>query len=336
MKLNEIFEIPEGLLDVSARVLHQIMPEPALLHLPGQREGAVFVSILLHGNEDTGLKAVQQVLRHYQGKVLPRPLSIFFGNVSAASQGLRRLDGQPDYNRVWPGTLMPDVPEANLAAQVVASMQKRGVFASIDIHNNTGLNPLYGCVTRLDPKSLHLARLFSRTVVWFTQPVGVAAGAMAALGPSVTVECGKPGVPANERHAAELIEAVLHLSAFPEQAPAPEDLDVYHTVVILKVPEVVTMSFDGSESDLRFVPSLDHLNFRELTEGAVLAETGLSRPLLAVDEEQGLDRFSEFLDVQHGRLVLRRSAMPAMLTLDERVVRQDCLCYLMERVELPA
>jgi hypothetical protein len=28
--------------------------------------------------------------------------------------------------------------------------------------------------------------------------------------------------------------------------------------------------------------------------------------------------------------------MPAMLTLDERIIRQDCLCYLMERYPLPA
>jgi succinylglutamate desuccinylase len=25
--------------------------------------------------------------------------------------------------------------------------------------------------------------------------------------------------------------------------------------------------------------------------------------------------------------------MPSMLTLNERVIRQDCLCYLMERLE---
>jgi hypothetical protein len=27
--------------------------------------------------------------------------------------------------------------------------------------------------------------------------------------------------------------------------------------------------------------------------------------------------------------------MPAMLTRDERVIRQDCLCYLMERLPYP-
>lgn len=41
---------------------------------------------------------------------------------------------------------------------------------------------------------------------------------------------------------------------------------------------------------------------------------------------------AEFFTTANGLLRLRRAAMPAMLTLDARVVRQDCLCYLMERV----
>jgi len=38
---------------------------------------------------------------------------------------------------------------------------------------------------------------------------------------------------------------------------------------------------------------------------------------------------------QEGRLTLKKSVMPSMLTLDEEIVRQDCLCYLMERVAIP-
>jgi hypothetical protein len=33
--------------------------------------------------------------------------------------------------------------------------------------------------------------------------------------------------------------------------------------------------------------------------------------------------------------VLTKCLMPAMLTRDERVIRQDCLCYLMERLPYP-
>ncbi|MDV3241139.1 MAG: hypothetical protein LOY00_05035, partial [Methylocaldum sp.] len=34
------------------------------------------------------------------------------------------------------------------------------------------------------------------------------------------------------------------------------------------------------------------------------------------------------------RLVLKRAVMPSMLTLDKRIIRQDCFCYLMERKSL--
>jgi hypothetical protein len=37
--------------------------------------------------------------------------------------------------------------------------------------------------------------------------------------------------------------------------------------------------------------------------------------------------------VVDGKIRLRVPVMPSMLTLDERVVRQDCLCYLMERYD---
>jgi hypothetical protein len=39
--------------------------------------------------------------------------------------------------------------------------------------------------------------------------------------------------------------------------------------------------------------------------------------------------------VRRGELLTRRVVMPSMLTLDERVIRQDCLCYLMERFPIP-
>ena len=70
------------------------------------------MSVLLHGNEDTGLQAIQQVLRKHAGRPLPRALSIFVGNVAAARHNLRRLDHEPDYNRVWPGTDEADHPLA--------------------------------------------------------------------------------------------------------------------------------------------------------------------------------------------------------------------------------
>jgi hypothetical protein len=46
--------------------------------------------------------------------------------------------------------------------------------------------------------------------------------------------------------------------------------------------------------------------------------------------EDGSQVFDEYFSVEDGVLRLRRATTPAMLTLDSRVVRQDCLCYLMD------
>ena len=334
--LKVLEHIPPDLLTAAPAELDDLLGGPALIHLPGRRAPALFVSVLLHGNEDVGLLAVQQLLTAYQGRELPRALSIFIGNVAAARHGLRRLETQPDYNRVWPGGVAGESIESRMMAGIVNGMRTRGVFASIDVHNNTGLNPHYGCVNRLDPPYLHLATLFSRTVVYFTEPPGVQSRAFADLCPAVTIECGKPGSPGSVTHAAEFLEAALHLSAFPQHAVAAHDIDLYHTVATVKVPDNIHFSFGDSPSTVQFEDDLDRFNFRELAAGTRFARVlpGCTTPLHIPDAGGG-NRWQEFFTLADGNLVLRRPLMPSMLTLDQRIIRQDCLCYLMERLPLP-
>lgn len=333
--LQVLEQIPAGLLDAAPAQLAERLGGPALLHLPGRRAAPLFVSVLLHGNEPVGLQAVQRLLKKYRGTELPRALSVFIGNVAAARHGLRRLDNQPDYNRVWPGGARTDSAEAGMVAAVVEAMRARHVFASVDVHNNTGLNPHYACVNALDRRFLHLATLFSRTVVYFTEPAGVQSLAFAPLCPSVTIECGKPGSPGGDTHAAEFIEAALHLSEFPQHPVAAHDIDLYHTIATVKIPGNVRFSFDGSPADVMFDPDIDRLNFRELAAGARLAAVaaGCTTPLY-VPDARGDNRWSGLFAVRDGVLRLRRTLMPSMLTLDAHIIRQDCLCYLMERLAL--
>jgi len=332
--LSRLDTLPRGFLDTPARELYRLLDGPTLIHLPGRRAPELFVSLLLHGNEDSGLVALQQVLREHGGRVLPRAMSVLIGNVAAARAGLRRLDHQPDYNRVWPGTeLHADTPEHRAMSEVHRIMAGRGMFASIDIHNNTGLNPHYGVVSRLAPKILHLAMLFSRTVVWFRGMAGSQTAALSTLCPSVTVECGKPGNPAGEAQAARFIDGCLHLAEFPEHGVREHDIDLHHTVATVKVRGDVSFGFGDAQADVNFDPRLDHLNFRELDAGTLFGYTRHAAPL-DVRDEAGHEVSTAFFTIADGALRLRRRAVPAMLTLDARAVRQDCLCYLMERVPL--
>lgn len=328
--------LPDGFLDIAARNLHTLLPQPTLVDLPGRKAQPLFVSILLHGNEDTGLHAIQQVLRQHQAHGLPRAMTLFIGNVSAAAAGVRRLDGQPDYNRVWPGTEMPETAEARLMETVMAAVRERQPFASIDIHNNSGRNPHYACVNRLDAATLHLARLFSRTLVYFTQPVGVQSAALSTVCPAITVECGKIGATAGDTHAASLVDAALHLDHFPATPPSASDIDVYHTVATVRIPSDVSFAFGQPGHDLDLLAELDTANFADQPAGVVwgAVRPGV-QPFTVQDDRQG-EAFGRYFEIHHNQLRLARPVTPAMLTLDERAIRQDCLCYLMERYPLPA
>ena len=325
--------LPQGLLERAANQLHEVLTGPTLIHLAGRRPQPLFASVLLHGDEDTGWLAARRLLREYANQPLPRSLSLFIGNVGAARHHLRFLDGQPDYNRIWDiTTLQQATPERQMAGQVVEEMRRREVFASLDIHNNTGINPHYACVRRLDPGFLHLATLFGRTVVHFTRPEGVLIQPFSDLCPSVTVECGQAGQLYGVEHGFEYLRACLHLAEIPTHPVAEHDINLFHTVAIVKVPRELSFSFDSEDADIQFNHNLDHYNFRELPAGTLL---GRIRPgshaRLEVRDSQDHEVGNRFLRVVNDEIRTTLPVMPSMLTLNERAIRQDCLGYFMEK-----
>ena len=331
--LNLYEDLPAGLLEARIEDLEGLLGGPSLIHLPGRRPEPLFVTVLSHGNESTGFRAVQSLLREYRDRELPRALSLFIANVAAARHGLRRLDGQVDYNRVWPGTDAADGPEARMLQQVVDGMGERRPFASLDVHNNTGINPHYACINRIDNQFLHLAAQFSRTVVYFIRPLGVQSMAMSRLCPAVTLECGKPDHEYGAAHAQDYIDACLHMSELPGHPVASGDIDLFHTVATVKVPDGVSFGFADEAVQLELASDLDHLNFRELPAGTRLGSLrdGDTLPL-DVRDEDGRPVQEHFFAIDNGELVTTRAVMPSMFTLDTRIIRQDCLGYLMERL----
>jgi succinylglutamate desuccinylase len=292
----------------------------------------------MHGNEPVGWEAVRELLRHYWPgggeQSLPRSLTVFIGNVSAAAHGLRHLDGQPDYNRVWPGCEdgKRGSEEHRMMQQVVDTMVGRGLFASVDLHNNTGLNPHYACINTIDNRFMHLATMFGRLVVYFIRPCGVQSMAMAQHCPAVTLECGKVGQSQGVEHARNYLEEVLHLPAYPTHKVEEQDIDLLHTVATVKIPDSITFGFGDEEVDICFTQDLDNLNFRELPRGTSLGRVNLDSGLgLEVYDEQGREVSQHYFVLDGGELLLRDPVIPSMLTRDKTVVRQDCLCYLMER-----
>ena len=334
LKLTELDHLPDGLLERPASALHHSLDGPTLIHLEGRNKQPLFVSILQHGNEVTGWEAVRRLLKsHYEFDELPRSLSILIGNVRAAKHRLRRLDDQLDYNRCWPGGRHEDSEPGKLFRQVTDRMRSLSPIASMDIHNNTGLNPHYAAINRVRPEFLRLASRFSSKVVFFTMPKGTQSLAFSRFCPSTTLECGQAGEIHGTDHSMGYIETCMHMRDIPTSPLDADEVHLFHMVATVYVPNDVLIGFGHVPTEVAFRENLDVLNFQELPSGISLGDVngGPARPVLATDID-GHDVTDKYFRFDRGQIETTREIMPSMLTLDRRVIQQDCLCYLMERI----
>lgn len=335
--LKQFDHLPEGLLDATSIELEKLLGGPTLIHLKGARNPPLFITVLQHGNEPTGFEAIQQILRKYQATKLPRTLWLFIANVAASADGVRILPGQTDFNRAWLGTTNETTAEAVLMRQVVDIVTVEPLFASVDLHNNTGSNPHYGCVNELAPEHLQLATLFARTVVYFRQPVGVQSLAMSKFCPAVTLECGQAGEFAAFDQAVNFLDACLHIHHLPNYQVASHDINLVRTVAVAKMRDGVTFGFGAEDTEVQFRPDLDKLNFSQLEVGETLAHiNGSTEMPIIVARDDGTDISESLFTTDNGKLKLREAITLSMATLDVSVIKQDCLFYVMEKMHLPS
>ncbi|WP_237068360.1 M14 family metallopeptidase [Microbulbifer guangxiensis] len=328
MKLNFLEALPDAFFEIDhpSRLL-ELFGGPTLVSLEGAAAEPLMISTLLHGNETTGFFALQRLLRHYRDG-LPRSLLIFFGNVEAAAQGVRHLPGQPDFNRIWGGG---EGAEARMAREVLTYARGRRVIANIDIHNTTGRNPYYACVNRTSEDFLRLANGFTEIVIYFTEPHEVNSNAFAKFCPSVTLECGLPGIPEGIEHLYRYLEHLLHTVG--DKGRAADEGRIYHTVARLKVPYYCRFDFafdSKSSRDFSFIRHFDHFNFQCVPRGTVLAYTRRDGPQLAVLDNRDRLVTEKYLGFEDGKVIARQDLIPSMFTTDGDVAREDSLGYLME------
>lgn len=326
--LTILSSIPGGFLECDARELHQILDGPTLINLQGERAEPLFLCTLLHGNETTGLKSIQRVLREYQTIQLPRSVSIFIGNIEAARYGQRRLPTQQDFNRVW---LPGEGSEHAMTQDVMASMLKRSVFACIDIHNNTGRNPHYAIVATQEEAHIALAKAFSSRVVYATFPDNSCSAAFSEWCPAITIEAGVVGDASGVDHVADYLRSCIASDRWLKNATG--SFALYHTVAVVKVEDSCSIGLIGEDTDIELLPDIDRLNFTWLGPGTQLGKVRNSHGnCLRVDGAGDLTTLSDYLVTEHGALRTVKPIMPAMLTTDCEIVKMDCLCYLMERL----
>ena len=328
VEIMEYDSLPQDFWNVGPHEAYKVFPKPCLVHLKGEIDPPVLFSILLHGNETTSWLALQKLLARYKDKALPRSVSLLIGNVDAAKEGVRRKANQEDYNRIW----SEGTSNGNLFAQAILSiMKKKGVFLNVDVHNNTGKNPYYACVSELDDPFIELAKEFSNTVVYFKRPREAQSTYFSQLCPSVTLESGKVGDEEGVERVVEFLDKCLNRKEFSDKVNE-EGLSIFHSVTGLLVPRGFGISFGSSDEskDLQLIEKFEELNFQQLPENFLLGHCKVECPLIVVDEHNN-DVTKEYLNCENGEIRLKRAMTPAMLTEDLRVIRQDCLGYLMQK-----
>lgn len=327
LPLDEFASLPEGLSAVSARTVRDVFPNSALIRLDGRRKQPLCLGVMMHGNEPVGLSVLQRLQAWMTTHPLPRSLLIFVGNVHAAEAGVRKLAGRPDYNRIWTGG--PE-SEHELARRVLAAFDEAGPFAHIDLHNNTGANPHYACVHNDRADTRQLASFFSPLAMFTHNPPSMFSNARADAVPSITAECGQPGEAAGVDAAWEAVMAALHLDHF--RGAADRELTVYDVTGRIEVAEDATLAFEhGAAADLQLPAKLESWNFFDRPAGSTFARRLSGRPVMTVYDDDRKDVTERFFKVEGDRVILKRTATPAMLTVNEAAIRNDCLGYLMEK-----
>lgn len=331
MPLRIHTQIPAGLLDCDATELHDHLGGPTLIHLAGRRAPALFVSVLLHGNETSGWDGLRTYLK--ETPFLPRDLTIFIGNTGAAAVRMRALPDQPDFNRIWRNG---EGAGGAVATAVQAAIADQTFFASIDLHNNTGHNPYYSVLTDLEPRNLGLAYLFSDKAVYVEEPDTVLTRVFAGRCPAVALEVGPVGDPRCADRVTDIIARCVELDSVPRAQP--DLFSLFRTRVRVHIRDDVAFSFEGEESPgsaLILTGGVEAVNFHELRRGTVFGASELApEALLQVLDVDHQDVTDAYFEHDGRNILLREDVVPAMYTTDPYVIRQDCLCYFMERMEL--
>ncbi len=336
--LTILDHIPSAFLSISHREIKELFDSPTLIHLKGEMQPALFISILLHGNEYSGLQIMQEILKKYQttdGYKLPRSIWLFVGNVDAAQMGVRLRDGQIDFNRTWPGTPDPHSDTAILIQEVMDRITQDELFAALDLHNNTGQNPPYGCISMVNEKNKYLASFFNHIAMVFQSPKGVSTMAFDDICPAITLECATPGNEPAIKRAFDLIDDLMHMDHFPEKPLPAHDLQLVKNSATIKINADVTFCFEDEEYsdtlgyDLTLVKNFDHHNFTLLEKNEIFAYSKVAKPFLVIAPD-GQDITEEIIQNDNGKVSLKQALMPAMISMDKKIVLQDCLCYLLE------
>ncbi len=309
---------------------------PSWFQVPGRDPGrARAVVTLLHGNEPSGVRAIQAWLR--AGNAPATDALFYIVSVQTAltqPRGTLRLlaDGR-DMNRCFAPPFSG--PEGALAKELLEQLRSANPEALIDLHNNTGNSPAYAVGSGVDDPRLQLTALFADRYMNSDLRLSTLVEAVSPWFPSVAIECGKAGDPVADAVALAGLERYLAAEPLFTKSSVPSTIQVLDQPVRVSLLPNRKLAFGTTplpDFDLTLKSDVDQHNFRSLPVGTTVGWLGENAdwPIEARGADSR-DISRELFKVVGRELRVRRSMIPVMMTTSPLIARQDCLFYAMRK-----
>jgi hypothetical protein len=304
---------------------------PVLLRVPGRdRSRTRAVVTLLHGNEPSGLRALRAWLAGDAEPATDAVCLVACVEAALAEPGFafRMLPGRRDLNRCFRSPF--EGAEGALAAAILASLRQARPEALVDLHNNTGHNPVYGVGGVADGAHLALVGLFGERFVQSDLRLGTLGEALEAELPCVTIECGRAGDPVADAAALAGLGAFLGRERLPACAERP--MTILHRPLRVALRPGVSVAFADApdpRADLTLAADVDRHNFERLPAGSAIGWLRPGRPWpLDARGADAREVSRELFAADGGCLRTRREGVPIMMTTSPAIAAADCLFYL--------
>ncbi|GGN97063.1 MULTISPECIES: succinylglutamate desuccinylase/aspartoacylase domain-containing protein [Haloarcula] len=218
---------------------------------------AVTVIAGVHGDEPSGVRAIQRVLD--ADHEFERPVQFVYANPAALAADRRYVD--VDMNRAFPGDAESDELEERLAAELLDVV---GETPTLSLHATHSQPEPMALVSREYPTALETsAALPTPSVVDTSQTVD---GTLNRCAPVVTVESGRQRTEDATDTATMVIETFLRLHDALPGTVATGDPRFYELDDVVEKPEDAPPGTASSE-----LYDLEAENFELVSEGAVWA-----------------------------------------------------------------
>ena len=302
---------------------------PTLIDVPGTDHSRYRAIVtLLHGNEPSGLKAVDQLLRH---NIIPATdLTIIIASVNAALHppvlSHRFLPWEADMNRCFDPPCITD--QNRLAEAIITELDTRKPEAVVDTHNTSAHSePFAVCLA--DTESIRqLTGIFADNLVVMDQTLGTLLERGNMDNPWLTVEFGGIMDPRADTLAFETLVSFITSQELFEQPSKPMQT-LYHPLR-LEIVEDARIHYSSSvihNSHITMFNTIDQLNFQRIEAGTPLG--WLSPDGLEWFRIRGgnKEKVENYFCNNNGFLTTRKPFTLFMSTTDPYIAQKDCLLY---------